>query len=132
MIKKNITIKYKGKIDHAEIYYTEESPWIVNLIVNENINISVESDNLFDALQEVRNKAADQEILILCNGARKDVYPSSMSKSMGGGILAYELTLGKQAQRANLVNIFDDSRNNPIVTPDEQKDFYNKWIKSLG
>ena len=91
-----------------------------------------EADDLFQALVDVRNKATKYDILILCNGARKDVYPSSMSKSTGGGIIAYKLTKGKQARRADVVNIFDPADKNLIASPKEQSVFYEEWIKSLG
>ena len=45
--------------------------------------------------------------------------------------MAYELTLGKQALRANLVNIFDYEENDLTNNPLTQSEFFEQWINSL-
>ncbi len=85
---------------------------------------------LFEALQIARNEASKVGLTLLCNGARLNVYPSPMMRSMGGAAMAYTLTLGEQAQRKNIVCIFDNTEE-PISTPKEQDEFYQRWLKSL-
>lgn len=50
---------------------------------------------------------------------------------MSSGLLAYELTLGKQALRENLVNIFDYDAEGVTNDPLVQREFFERWIKSL-
>lgn len=50
---------------------------------------------------------------------------------MSSGLLAYELTLGKQAFRENLVNIFDYDAEGVTNDPLVQREFFERWIKSL-
>jgi hypothetical protein len=47
------------------------------------------------------------------------------------GLMAYEMEMGKQATR--LVNILDAAKETDmIVTVKEQKEFWEKWLNSLG
>jgi len=132
MLKKNIKILNHGMMEDALIVYSEVEPWEVTLEADDNIKLSAISDDLFNALIDVRLKCSEYDINLLCNGARKDVFPSSMSKSMGGGLFAYKLTLGKQAKRSDVVNIFEPTNeHNLIATPDEQRAFYKEWLASL-
>ena len=50
---------------------------------------------------------------------------------MTSGLMAYELTMGKQARRSDLVNIFDYDNNNLTNEPDEQNIFFEAWLTSL-
>ncbi len=70
----------------------------------------------------------------MCKGALINVHPSRMAKQMSNGIKAYYLTLGKQAKLDSLVDIFDSIQKediNKLSTPEQQKKYYIKWIKSL-
>ena len=44
--------------------------------------------------------------------------------------MAYTLMLGEQAQRKNIVCIFDNTEETRS-TPKEQDEFYQRWLKSL-
>ncbi|TFF13971.1 hypothetical protein EXW72_07030 [Pseudomonas sp. BCA14] len=71
-------------------------------------------------------------IKFLCKGAKINVRPSSMASQMSGGMVAYELTLGKRATREDLVHIFDYEEHDLTNNPQEQANFYKKWIISIG
>ncbi|SFU46455.1 hypothetical protein SAMN05428951_101841 [Pseudomonas sp. OV546] len=68
----------------------------------------------------------------LCKGAKINVTPSRMASQMSAGLVAYELTLGKQATFDDIVHLFDYEENNLTNNPQEQVDFYKKWLASLG
>lgn len=51
---------------------------------------------------------------------------------MGGGLIAYELSMGLPAKRSDLVNIFTPDTVSDETPPTEQLDFFKKWIKSLS
>jgi hypothetical protein len=69
--------------------------------------------DLFEALADLRQSLEEQGIRLFCNGARTDVWPSGMSRSMSGGRKAYVLRLGTHAR--DLVDIFDGAE--PSLIP---------------
>ncbi|NWD26234.1 hypothetical protein HX864_23405 [Pseudomonas yamanorum] len=71
-------------------------------------------------------------IKFLCKGAKLNVRPSSMASQMSGGMVAYELTMGKRPTREDLVHIFEYEEHNITNDPNEQNDFYNRWLDSIG
>ncbi|KAA0978831.1 MULTISPECIES: hypothetical protein [unclassified Pseudomonas] len=72
------------------------------------------------------------EVKFLCKGAKLNVYPSRMSSQMSGGVVAYELQMGKPAENEDVVNIFDFEENDITHDIQQQRDFYNHWITSLA
>lgn len=130
MQSKIINAKKNNNFYFANVAYSLESPWRISVNIPDIFNFHVEGEDLFDALQKVRNEAAKTGLTLLCNGARLNVYPSPMMRSMGGAAMAYTLTLGQQAQRKSILCIFDNTEE-PVSTPDEQDAFYQKWLKSL-
>lgn len=88
--------------------------------------ITSEGNDYFSCLVELRKKVP--YIKFLCKGAKINVYPSSMARQMSQGMLAYELIIGTQATRDNIVHTFDFDDNDISENPDEQKDFYKNWI----
>src|SRR5688500_9437217 len=62
--------------------------------------------DLFDAFIALREALEEIGALPLCAGARPDVFPSGMSRSMGGGRKAYVTRIGEPARMADLVDIF--------------------------
>lgn len=130
-MEKTVGIKIEDKAFDATLSYAESPPWSMSLYLNNGLIADSDGADLFDALAGLRNKLAEQNMLIVCYGARRNVYPSSMSRSMGAGVMAYQLSLGKQARRTDMVNIFDKCDDSEIVTPEEQKAFYTLWLDSL-
>ena len=51
---------------------------------------------------------------------------------MSAGLVAYEMTLGKQASRDDIVNIFEYEENELTNNLQEQINFFKSWLKSLG
>lgn len=126
---KEFTVKIlkEGNVIDATIYYDESSSQ-VKLTYKLNDDVETGEDMYpFFALLKIRAKLEESGIFILCNGARKDVYPSGSSAI---GIMAYELEMGKQATR--LVSIFGEvDAKSKIGTVDEQKKYREEWLKSL-
>ncbi|HHW9168506.1 TPA: hypothetical protein ACU3FM_000891 [Salmonella enterica] len=89
-------------------------------------SIISEGNDYFSCLVELRKKAP--HIKFLCKGAKINVYPSSMARQMSQGMVAYELVIGKQA---TIVHTFDFDDEDIAENPDEQIDFYKKWVSSL-
>lgn len=120
----------------------EKHSGVITLTVDQECSVKVaeprggewngEGKDLFKALSAVREKMEPHDLYILCNGSRKDVTPSGMSRAMGKGRKAYRISLGKQAFKEDLLDIFDPVEPEQTATIQQQKDFYQQWIKSLG
>lgn len=90
--------------------------------------ITQKSDNYFSAFCDIRWEMEKENIYLNCYGASKNVYPSPMSIDMGGGMLAYKLTLGQHARTSDLVSIFDTGDDIILSTVEEQEAFYHLWL----
>jgi hypothetical protein len=55
-----------------------------------------------------------------------------MSRDMGGGVKAYRLTIGRPVSRNDLVFIFDTAPDLDIVSPEEQRAFFERYRASIG
>ncbi|MGY2397462.1 hypothetical protein [Pseudomonas sp. SDO5271_S396] len=95
----------------------------------DNFKKIYEGGDMYACLKKIRTDFP--QIQFLCKGAKINVRPSSMSSQMSGGMVAYELTLGKRATREDLVHIFDYEDHNLTNDPLEQEAFYKKWIESI-
>lgn len=97
---------------------------------SENSEKTYEGKDVYVCLAKVR--ADFPHITFLCKGAKINVMPSRIASQMSAGLVAYEMTLGKQANNENIVHIFDYEEENLTNDPKEQIDFFKKWLASLG
>ncbi|WDU60379.1 hypothetical protein LRS56_15790 [Pseudomonas poae] len=127
------TKKIKAIIDNVEKYVTfkyDSAHIKLKFSEAENFAKIYTAEDMYLCLAKVRSDFP--HIQFLCKGAKINVRPSSMASQMSGGMVAYELTLGKRTTREDLVHIFDHEDQNLTNDPKEQEDFYKKWIKSIG
>lgn len=117
-IETYVTFKYDAA--HGKLKFSEA----------DNFSKIYEAADMYICLAKVR--ADFPHIQFLCKGAKINVRPSSMASQMSGGMVAYELTLGKRTTREDLVNIFTFEDDNLTNDPNEQKKFYEQWITSIG
>ncbi|NWF09531.1 hypothetical protein HX810_17860 [Pseudomonas salomonii] len=96
----------------------------------ENFQKIFEGKDMYVCLAKIR--ADFPHITFLCKGAKINVMPSRMASQMSGGLVAYEMNLGKQATNEDIVRIFDYEEENLTNDPKEQMDFFKKWLASLG
>jgi len=89
-------------------------------------------EDLFKSMILLREHLNLQGSILLCNGARRDVYPSGMSRGMGKGRKAYTLVIGKQARKHNLIDIFDYAEPSTIAGIESQLNYFEEWKNSLG
>ncbi|MCX4353835.1 MAG: hypothetical protein OSJ60_19785 [Lachnospiraceae bacterium] len=115
------------------IIQTYERKEDVEIILKvENIVITEQADNFFDALIKIRKELENREIKLLCKGCCKNVYPSGMLLGMGSGRKAYLLTINRQAEMSSLVDIFEACSIKEYASVEEQENFFNKWCDSIG
>jgi hypothetical protein len=99
---------------------------------NDSIELIYRDRNLFDCLTKLRKEMESRGVLIACKGSQLNVFPSGMCKQMASGMVAYKLTLGESTVREDIVNIFDPAEPELVVSIEEQKEFYTKWLMSLN
>ncbi|QTT91572.1 hypothetical protein [Pseudomonas chlororaphis] len=127
MDHREITLEENGSLHSVEIAYDMKNPSIqINLKNSEHVFYG---DNLFFCFTKLRQRFP--KITFFCKGAKKNVYPSRASSQMSSGLMAYELQMGKQALRENIVNIFDHEDKDLTNDPSIQLDFFKSWIASL-
>lgn len=128
--KYSIKCLLDGDENEAVLELEEDNDICRILFLLREYSVTVEAENYFYALLELRKKLEAQNIKILCKGASRNVYPSPMILSMGEAIKAYQLTMGKQARMSDLVNIFAPCEVDEYATIEEQLIFYNDWLRS--
>jgi len=116
--KTEVTVKY----DTANLTMTFSEA--------DNFKKTYTGKDIYDCLANIR--AEFPNITFLCKGAKINVKPSRMASQMSAGLVAYEMTLGKQATNENIVHLFDYEEENLTNDPREQAEFFKKWLASLG
>ena len=94
-------------------------------------SIEAEASDFFDALCRIREQLAGEGLIPFCYGASLNVYPSGMSRDMGGGLKAYKLQMGRLAAQADLVEIFAEGPDVIPATVELQEQHFEDWIASL-
>ncbi|MBI6912198.1 hypothetical protein JET67_27860 [Pseudomonas palleroniana] len=117
-IETHVTFKYDS--NHIKLKFSEA----------DNFAKVYTAEDMYKCLAKVRSDFP--HIQFLCKGAKINVRPSTMASQMSGGMVAYELTLGKRVTREDLVHIFDYEEHDLTNDPQDQDNFYKKWITSIG
>lgn len=86
--------------------------------------------DLFEALIALRLELEKIGAQLLCAGARLCVFPSGMSRDMGGGRKAFVTRLGSPMNE-EAFDIFDYAEPELVSSVDKQKEFYERWVESL-
>lgn len=130
---KSLKLLKDGSFYEVEAVLKEVSDIDDNCLLTINIPnhvIEIKSDNFFSCLYKIKEKYPN--ILIYCKGYKVNVYPSRMAAQMSSGLVAYELEMGRQAKRTDIVRIFDFEDSNLTSSNKEQKDFYIEWLSSFS
>lgn len=129
--KRKIKIIVNGKIEDAELHLitSPNRDCCLKMFYDNNQLAESNDTDYFSCFIGLRNQL--KNIIFLCKGAKKNVFPSTMQRDMGLGEIAYETTLGKHGFPENVVHIFDFDNKDVDVTPAEQRAFHLKWFESL-
>jgi len=103
--------------------------WQIELVNFEENTTCFRETDLYKAMQTLRLYLEARGFQLLCAGARPDVVPSGMSRSMGGGQQAYVIRPGKQA--TELVDIVDYAEPALVGTVQQQRDYVEAWRASI-
>lgn len=87
-----------------------------------------EGPDLFAALVSARRDLEVHAYQLMCNGARRDVYPSPMQRQALSGRRAYVLTLPRTLSKPPTVDIFDEAPDpSTLASVDEQRAWFDQW-----
>jgi hypothetical protein len=107
------------EVERGVLTIADEAPWDLALELGER-RYAASGADLFDSLTSLRGALEVEGRLICIEGARADVYPSGMSRQMGGGRRAYRHVPGRRPDRSDLVDIFDATCCDDVVSVDDQ------------
>ena len=107
----------------------QDDLWQIRLENFEENATRFSETDLYKAMQALREYLEARGCQLLCAGARPDVVPSAMSRSMGGGRQAYVVRLGSQP--TELVDIFDYAEPALVGTVQQQREYVEAWCASL-
>ncbi len=89
--------------------------------------VTVEAHHAFACLVEIRLFLEQDQRILLCNGARTDVYPSGMSAQLSGGMTAYVMKPGASATMDDLVDILEPAFAAQIGSVADQEAYRDAW-----
>lgn len=117
------------ELAECSVAYPNKPPWFIEFSNARLGSRTFYANDLFDCLCELRIFLEKNGFLILCNGARVDAYPSTMSREMSGGRKVYILKIGEKANLESLVHIFAEAPRDKVGTVNEQADYYKRFIE---
>jgi hypothetical protein len=131
----NVKIQCKnGSIIDGIISYSRQQTtpykWKIEFTSSIIDRMEFTSEDMFECLTKLRQKLVKYNCLLLCNGARLDVYPSGMCRDMGDGLVAHISKPGKSVNEEDLVYIFDYAEPELIASVEEQYNFHASHINS--
>ena len=88
-------------------------------------------EDLHESLLALRRGLEADGILLCCNGARRNVHGSGMSRSMSGGEVAYALRRWRRSDVRDLVEVLDPAHCKDVVTIEEQQAWYEAWLRTV-
>lgn len=121
-----INILNKSNIEKAKIEYDRNTCALFITFSDQTKKIYSGLD-IFRAFGLLRKEFS--EIKFLCKGSKINVFPSAMSSSMSGGLVAYEMKLGEPDPV--MVRIFDYEEHDLTNDIEEQVKFRAHWRESL-
>ncbi|MFC5663132.1 hypothetical protein ACFP3U_09065 [Kitasatospora misakiensis] len=94
--------------------------------------VSGDGSDLFEALSAARRLLDPSGLLVVCNGACRNVFPSPMLRQATAGRRAYVLKIPRTADRPPVVDIFEPAEVQEVCTVDEQIAWHSQWLGSGG
>jgi hypothetical protein len=108
-----------------------KAPWTLKFEHPEIDSYSAEAGDLFDNLQAIRLYLEQLGWWMLCNGARKDVYPSGMSRESVGGRTVHRMRMGERVHASDHMDMFDPCDREALGSVREQNAFFEAWLATF-
>lgn len=111
--------------------YNESDDCRIVLIFDGN-SFEATAEDFLESFCKIREQLESIGLKPNCYAADQRSYPSGMSRSMGGGLRLYRLTLGSPARISDLVHMFDSGENVVPASVGDQRQFFDTWLQSIG
>ena len=119
-----------GELVTSHVRFATGDACVVEVKVGD-VDSRGEGSDLFEALVQARRGLEAQDVLLGCNGARRDVFPSAMQRQAAWGRRAYVLTVPRTTARLPVVDIFAAAPElSALSTVDEQRAWFDRWRES--
>lgn len=123
----DIPIQINNTIKQAQLHYDRN----YLKFTGHNIELIDTEEQVHTALDNIRTKLEEQNILLLINASRIDTFPSGMQRSMNIAT-AYIHTFGKPSLSENIVVIFEPTNDlSKIATIAQQKEWRKNYINDF-
>lgn len=109
--------------ENVEVYLSvaSEHPAALLVQVGRDEEREFPGVDLFDCLLSLREHLESRGLLLCCQGARRDVSPSGMTRQMSNGRLAYIIRPNARVSDDDLVDIFEPADCRDAVSVAQQK-----------
>lgn len=119
----------EGKSARCSVAFTCDDNCVVEVRLAGQLVARGEGFDLFGALNSARRVLERLQIVVCCNGSRRDVYPSQMLRQTTKGRRAYVLEMPWSPKKPPSVDIFDPvSDLSTLATVDEQRAWFDQWL----
>ncbi|MFI9815975.1 hypothetical protein [Saccharothrix variisporea] len=99
----------------------------IELVLRGDLFTATASD-VFEALARLRRQLEPTGHAVAVQGARRDVWPSGMTRDMSGGLQAYVMRPGEKATASDLVETLADAPVELLGTIAEQEACRDAWF----
>lgn len=89
-------------------------------LADEEFERVYEEVDLLECLKSARRDLESMGLLLCCQGARLNVFPSGLTRQMTEGRLAYSIRAGKEISDDDLVDIFAPADCSAVATLEDQ------------
>jgi len=120
----------KDKLTETAKIECDRQKLVLTFTMQSGLKKTYAASDLYVCLGMLRADFPD--IKFLCKGAKLNVHPSRMSSQMAGGVVAYEVSMGKPAEQEDIVNIFDYEDTDITNDIEQQREFNRRWLASLA
>lgn len=121
----------EGRSTTCSVSFTSDAVCVVEVRLAGQLKARGEGSDLFEALASARRLLEGQQVMVGCNGCRRDVFPSPMLRQATKGRRAYVLELPRSAKKPPMVDIFEAvSDLSTLGTVDEQRRWFDHWLPS--
>ncbi|WP_329083964.1 hypothetical protein [Streptosporangium sp. NBC_01469] len=125
-----LDVVWRDLRETVSVRFSAQEDAFVVITLNGGVDVRGAGSDLFEALKEVCLRLEEMGALLLCNGARIDVYPSQMQRQATRGRRAYVMTLPRGPARPESVDIFAPARLDLVGSVAEQREFFERWLLS--
>jgi hypothetical protein len=118
-----------GSIESGTVTASGIQPCQLSYVGIEMGELEFSDVDYWGALRELRLYLEARGARALCNGARTDVSPSGLTRSMTGGLSAYITRMNAPSSQEDRVNIFDYAQPELVGTVQQQENFHLEWFR---